>query len=413
MIDSSFFTEIIILINNYIHQIVGGNDFASGMLITGLAGSVVYICKNLPKILFDLMIKHTTTIITFNNRNESFHELTAYLLKNGITKKSRYLKVDNGRFGNSDSNMALGYGKQIFWLNWYTPLLIHIYKEESASDFVKEFMQITKIGRNHNYFDNLLINIRKTNYDKNKTKYYKYNENKCLYITEQPKRTLDTIVLEPLEKESLLKSIDSFLKKEQWYLDYQIPYQLGILLYGPPGTGKSSLIKAIASYFDKDIVFVDSNSSLVKAAQYVKDKIIVAEEIDTFGMSNRGTDEKTDSKESKTKVDKEFDEFFKYSLGQVLGALDGCITNHGRVLIMTTNHVSDLDPALLRPGRIDVKILVSYLSTCTFNEMLRRFFPDFKGTNLSVIDKLSPVDVQNDIVLGLNPEELVDKYCIS
>ena len=100
----------------------------------------------------------------------------------------------------------------------------------------------------------------------------------------------------------------------------------------------------------------------------------------------------------------------KKTLGKVLNALDGIITNHGRIIILTTNHKEVLDPALVRPGRIDLQLELGYLCSETLNSLLARFFPDYKKRDLSVKAGISPVFVQNDIILGLTESEIIHKY---
>jgi len=100
----------------------------------------------------------------------------------------------------------------------------------------------------------------------------------------------------------------------------------------------------------------------------------------------------------------------KKTLGKILGALDGIISNHGRVIILTTNHAEILDSALIRPGRIDVQIEVGYMISETFNSFLKRFFPEYKERDVNLKDGITPVQIQNDIILGLTPSELIEKY---
>lgn len=283
----------------------------------------------------------------------------------------------------------------------YTPILVQSHKEDSAAQSVKEFISLKRLGRNHKFFDDMIRDIDKRNEDDTKTKYYAYKKDYQDYITKQPKRSLDTVMLPKKDLDNIINVLDQFDEQEDWYLKHQVPYQLGILLHGPPGTGKTSLIKAIASYADRDITYVNDVENLSNAAQRVNDSIIVAEEIDTFGLE-RGRESEDDF----------FMGFGKKALRDVLNAMDGIISNHGRILIMTTNHPEVLDEAMVRPGRIDLHIEIGYMITETFNCLLSRFFDDYEVTDRVVKEGTTAAMVQNDVILGFLPADLIKKYTI-
>lgn len=417
MIELSFIADYLKLVNDYVFNIVGGNEFASGMLLTGLMGTAAYLSRSIPETIWYYVKKHTTTSIVFNSTHESFYWLSKHLQDNGLIKQSRVLKVSNGRDGDGEALKEIGYGTQIFWFNWYTPLLIDIEKESDASKKVKEFIKIKKFGRGHKFFDNLIKNIKRSKATPGYTKYYDWDYGDKTLMTTQPERTLESITLKSLEKNKLINAIDSFVTKEQWFLEKQIPYQLGILLYGPPGTGKTTLIKAIASYMQKDIVYTDKAVSLTNAAAIINDEIIVIEEIDTKVMAKRKQPFEIDDEETTIPKDlekniprEELISAQRIEFGNLLSSLDGLISNHGRVVVMTTNHIDFLDPALIRPGRIDVIVEVGYLDTETFNNFLVRFFPDHKHSDYIMCKEVSPVQIQNDIVQGKSLQEIISKY---
>ena len=99
-------------------------------------------------------------------------------------------------------------------------------------------------------------------------------------------------------------------------------------------------------------------------------------------------------------------------LGVVLNALDGVISHHGRVVVMTTNNKDNLDKALLRPGRIDLQLELDYLCSETFNELLSKFFEDYTPREYTMKNKIAHVDVQNDIILGKTSDDIVKKYTL-
>ena len=164
---------------------------------------------------------------------------------------------------------------------------------------------------------------------------------------------------------------------------------------------------------DRDICFVDHEAALIKAAQTVKNSIIVVEEVDTLAGEKRDESNSSLTLEKKDEVSGE-DKFFrslnKRVLGKILNALDGIFSNHGRIIIMTTNHADILDPALLRPGRIDLQIEVGHMCSETLNSFLKRFFSDYEPRHINIKDGVSPAEVQGDIILGMGPKALIKKY---
>ncbi len=136
------------------------------------------------------------------------------------------------------------------------------------------------------------------------------------------------------------------------------------MLYGPPGSGKSSTIKAIAGHFKKDLYILDLSDKdltdpvLLALVSNVPNKgILLIEDIDAAFVAR-------DSEASKG-----------ISFSGLLNALDGVASKDGRITFMTTNHIEKLDPALIRPGRVDLQIKIDNASNEQCKEIYLRFFP--------------------------------------
>lgn len=158
-------------------------------------------------------------------------------------------------------------------------------------------------------------------------------------------------------KESLQEVVD-FLHNPKRYTDIGAKLPKGALLVGPPGTGKTLLAKAVAgeagvpffSLAGSDFVemFVGVGASrvrdLFKEAQKMAPCIIFIDEIDAIGKSRDSQLGGNDEREQ--------------TLNQLLAEMDGFDTNKGLLLLAATNRPEILDPALLRPGRFDRRIIV-------------------------------------------------------
>ncbi|MBC8302168.1 MAG: AAA family ATPase [Pelagibacterales bacterium] len=421
-------TSLIQATTVYIDTLVGGNEFASGIILGGLMGSLTYLARTIPRNIWSFTKKHVTTTMDLNSTQESFHYLLKYLFEKGLSSKSRSIKIGNGRWGEDDTMKEIGYGTHWFWYD-NVPIQIDLKKDEAgaASNAIKEYMVVTKFGRSHDLFNKMILSIKEKAKNTNATAYYIGGVHKS-WICAQPKRSLDSVILSKSNKAELCSQLDRFANSEDWFLKYNIPYQLGILLYGPPGTGKTSLIRAIAAYLDRDIVIVTDIADFAASSQRATNAVIVAEEIDTFGLAKRSEDTEqvngpsnlvhdssiTTKKPELAEPDAGMSQFQsaygKFSLGKVLNALDGVVSNHGRVIIMTSNKRDELDQALLRPGRIDLQLEISHFTTEMFKEFLQKFFTDVDLTNRQVLPKLSAATLQQEVIVGKSKEEIIDMY---
>ncbi|KAF7141776.1 hypothetical protein RHSIM_Rhsim06G0037100 [Rhododendron simsii] len=177
--------------------------------------------------------------------------------------------------------------------------------------------------------------------------------------------TFETVAMETAEmKEDVMEDLDRFIGSREYYRRVGKAWKRGYLLYGPPGTGKSSLVAAMANYlkfdvYDLDLREVKCNSDLRRLLIGMGNRsIVVIEDIDcVVGLQNRG------AAESEGKMAGEGDD--KITPSGLLNFIDGLWSSCGdeRIIVFTTNHKDRLDPALLRPGRMDIHIHMSY---CTF-----------------------------------------------
>ncbi|RDB24217.1 putative mitochondrial chaperone BCS1-B [Hypsizygus marmoreus] len=217
------------------------------------------------------------------------------------------------------------------------------------------------------------------------------------------KRPMGSIVLNPGVKEMLLNDTKDFLKSEKWYADRGIPFRRGYLLHGVPGSGKSSLIHAIAGQLMLDIYVVSlsaswiSDSTLTTLMGRVPARcILLLEDLDAAfvrSVTREGGDEGKDKQKDnsaeqgpsnqngsgirggRNRRNEQLSDVNTLSLSGLLNALDGVAAAEGRLLFATTNHLDRLDPALSRPGRMDVWVEFKNASKWQAEALFRNFFP--------------------------------------
>ena len=181
--------------------------------------------------------------------------------------------------------------------------------------------------------------------------------NAKMYVEKQTGVTFKDVAGQDEAKESLQEVVD-FLHNPGKYTSVGAKLPKGALLVGPPGTGKTLLAKAVAgeakvpffslsgSAFVEMYVGVGASRvrDLFKQAQQMAPCIIFIDEIDAIGKSRDNQMGSNDEREQ--------------TLNQLLAEMDGFESNKGLVLLAATNRPEILDPALLRPGRFDRRIVV-------------------------------------------------------
>ncbi|KAF9564404.1 hypothetical protein CPC08DRAFT_660571 [Agrocybe pediades] len=165
------------------------------------------------------------------------------------------------------------------------------------------------------------------------------------------KRPLKSVVLAPGVAENIESDIKAFLDRRQWYADRGIPYRRGYLLHGPPGSGKTSFIQALAGSLSYDICVLNlserglADDKLFHLLSNAPERsFVLIEDIDA--AFNKRVQTSEDGYQSSV------------TFSGFLNALDGVASGEERIIFMTTNHVEKLDPALIRPGRVDLMQLI-------------------------------------------------------
>ena len=241
-------------------------------------------------------------------------------------------------------------------------------------------------------------------------------EDKSVYncfkeIRFESSRTFDNLFFP--EKREILDKIDFFLNNREWYEKMGIPYTLGVGIHGPPGTGKTSFFKALANYTGRHIV--NLSFKLINKKKQLQDfyfetrynynnqendigfdkKIIIFEDLDCAGdifldrnIKKKRLEERKIQEMDTTKIlsniaysleKPEQGPLQKFNedpitLDDILNLWDGLHETPGRIIAISSNHYDTLDPALIRPGRIDITLEMKLVNKETLKEMFRHFF---------------------------------------
>lgn len=248
--------------------------------------------------------------------------------------------------------------------------------------------------------------------------WYGYRSSVWTHVAFEHPATFDTIGMDPGKKREIIDDLVTFREGKEYYKQIGKAWKRGYLLYGPPGTGKSSMIAAIANYmeydvYDLELTAVKTNTELRKIFIETTGKsIIVIEDIDCSldltGKRKEKKKEKDDEEnEQKPPGMEQKDESSKLTLSGLLNFIDGLWSACGgeRIVIFTTNHIEKLDAALIRRGRMDMHIEMSYCSFEAFKVLAKNYLGvekhdlfDNIRTLLSEVN-MTPADVAEGLML--------------
>lgn len=360
----------------FVRQQLSTNDLLAGGAMLAAVGIVL----NYARTWFFKVVAFCRYLfvvdLDITDRSEVFEWVSDWAESSGYMKKTRRISVSSRSHNGTDDQRAYfspapGW-HLVWWRHW--PVFIARQRKDTAAlngSNYRELWRITMIGRNKD-----AVLFIKDCFDNNR-KQRKKNESVLLHeagryndteTTAIRKRPLDSVILPPKIIDELMTDVRAFIGDKEWYHARNVPWRRGYLLHGPPGNGKSSLIHAVAT----EIGFPVYVTSMKDKEEYEiadffrgvpENSIILLEDIDCFFTKREAQKTEGDS---------------KLNLSTLLNILDGVSAREGRIVFMTTNFIEHLDPALIRPGRIDAKFEIDNPEVPEIARMLRRFFPDSK-----------------------------------
>ncbi|KAJ8077739.1 hypothetical protein PM082_002172 [Marasmius tenuissimus] len=381
-----------------------------------LIGGILETCRRWYGYFYELTVESFWMSATFDEDDTSYQWIMVWLSTQPSWAKIRQVEVKTYSYGTDNTAIGLDdeededatNSRRMFYIPspsktytlWYKGRYLTITRSQEQGRWGKESrLQLTLMTRNPKLLAELLKDARKA--------YMKVTEDKmCIWaadstndwrqVARREKRSLKSIVLDPGIKDTILEDARDFLNSKKWYTERGIPFRRGYLLYGAPGSGKTSLIHSLAGELELDVYIISlsriglDDSGLNSLINELPERCVaLMEDIDaafTHGLT-RETDEeekrlgdKEDEEEDDEKKDKKKEEAkvtspsSRVSLSGLLNALDGISAQEGRILFATTNKYSSLDPALCRPGRMDLHIEFKLASQYQAKELFKRFY---------------------------------------
>jgi len=363
-----------------------------------LSGFVLAIARDVPKQVLWWFKRQVMISVEVTNSDPSFDWLTLWLNEHPYTRKARRLVVSTQKrdsdekeeqekssikiiFSPSPGHHFLSYKKKWVWLSRErkdpvsgSMSLGHLLQRPEAYTF-------TMFGRSQQIVRELIGEAHETmlRQQEKGASVYIHTYSYWSKLKGFEPRPLTSVILPGNAVEDILTDIKRFLSAHEWYHERGIPYRRGYLFYGIPGSGKTSLIMGLSDELKMNIYVLSlgsktlSDDALPDLMINIPPKsIILMEDIDAVVPDRETAIPKTvsSSPQDGSKEKK------NVSLSCLLNCLDGVVAGSGSIVFMTSNHPDRLDPALIRPGRVDIKREFGYVQSDQATKLFQRFYPN-------------------------------------
>ena len=353
--------------------------FGAGFGLVGV-GTLLALARKAAQIGMVAFRRQCMMTLDVSSRDKSYSWLLRWITANSghaqhLSVETNFLESDSGKVETS-FHFVPSPGTHFFW---YKGRLIRVdrSREKQTMNITDPFetVTLTSLGRDKGIYFQMLSEARKSalkSYVGKTVVYSAIGKEWKEFGHPRKRRPLNSVILDRGLSETVLRDVKEFIENSHWYTERGIPYRRGYLLHGPPGCGKSSFVTALAGELQYSISLLNLsnrglsddllNHLLVTAHQQ---SIILLEDIDA-AFQNR---------EESAATQTAYQGLNRLTLSGLLNALDGVASTEGRIVFMTTNYLERLDKALIRPGRVDLKLFIDYASLYQLERMFARFYP--------------------------------------
>lgn len=380
------------------------NPVMGGLVGVWVAAVTTYLCRNVPMRIWGWIKRNSTrhmqlTSVGPDGPNRSYSGFLEWFSSD--QKRTRFVRSwqfstvrDGGKWVNRTNP---GYARHYFFYKWRLCWFVKRQLDSQGTDIIKEQLDITVVFGSDSFLKSFIEDFKYREPEKAKRKprvYIWKRDNSFSYwdnIKELSPRRLNTVAIKKSIRDSILREIELFMSRRDWYMFRGIPYKATFELSGPSGTGKTSFVRAVATHLNLDLYILRLTELNDKDLQLALSKvpthgIILVEDYDSCEvLLDRKKLEATLRANSTGELD------YKASLAissrgfnggptltGVLNAFDGVIPLDGQIVFWTTNHPEKIDEAVRRAGRMDHKYVLGDLHHEDIVEFIRGLFDSAK-----------------------------------
>ncbi|KAJ6558675.1 P-loop containing nucleoside triphosphate hydrolase protein [Mycena sp. CBHHK59/15] len=369
-----------------------------------IVGGFIELCRRFVFGGYNKLVSSFFITACFEEQDSSYEWMMVWLSKQPSWGRVRDVQISTSSLANNaaimldgedETNERFKSSRKLAYLPslsttynmWYKGCWITITRIQTQTGWYgskEQTLYISIMTRNHNVLNSLLQEARRD--------YLAAQEHKmCVYVSDTSNNwqtSMHSIILDPGVKDILVDDAKDFLLSKEWYAERGIPFRRGYLLYGAPGSGKTSFIHSVAGELGLDVYIISlsrlglDDSALGELVNALPERCVaLMEDIDaafTRGLNRDAAAAVVESQDlnggKPVPADAAPPTASRLSLSGLLNALDGVGAQEGRILFATTNKYSALDPALCRPGRMDLHIEFKLASKFQARQLFSRFY---------------------------------------
>lgn len=387
------YNYIVSSIHALANDLASGDPMAKGLIIVAIIGAIVALGKNIPAMLRNFIIRKFTVSVKIENvwtgRNKELYNIAGEFVAKHQSKKAYIASAwsNDDRYTKDKIAIIPDYGRGFFMADGI-PFYYENEKAEEKGE-VPSSITIITLGRDPKVIWDRLDAIEKLNRYKTGRSYYTSSKDSWEVVSDignPPKLFLPKAV-----KTELDKKIDFYMNNKEWYEEHGIAHKLLIILYGEPGTGKSAISRYVADRLDASLGSISDRSSFTERMRNaaMKNMVVSVPDFDTLNLASTRDDEESANKDAL------LSEIQGANLNEILNLFQGDIPVNDLVVVMSTNCIDKIDPALLRRGRTDLLLEIGPLSYDEVNEFYKHHYESTEDLSSDFINiRIKACDLQ-------------------